>query len=137
MSTRSAASSPWDRPSVTTTATGSPTYRTTPRASSGWPICGLMTSGIRRRLHRQAGQVGAGERGDDSGGLQRGTEVDGTDPRVRDSGPDEVHMAGARPLLVLHVGGVDAAGGQEAGVLCPHDPGTENPHPSDLAWPDG
>ena len=27
---------------MTTTATGSPTYRTTPAASSGWPICALI-----------------------------------------------------------------------------------------------
>src|SRR5580693_2021275 len=42
-----------------------------------------------------------------------------------------MYMAGTRKS---HVVGVDPAGGQEAGILAPDDPGTQNAHSHDLAW---
>ena len=95
---------------------------------------GIDHAGHRRRHCREVGQVSAGERGDDTGRLERGADVDGTDPGVRDRRPDEMHMAGAgKP----HVVGVDPAGRQEAGILGPDDPGTQNAHSHDLAWRGG
>ncbi len=95
---------------------------------------GVDHAGHRRCHHREVGQVSAGERGDDAGRLERGADVDRTDPRVRDRRPDEMHMAGAgKP----HVVGVDPAGRQEAGIFGPDDPGTQNAHSHDLAWPGG
>ena len=82
-------------------------------------------AGHRRRQHREAGQVGAGERGDHTGCLPRGADVDGADPRVRDRGPDEEHVTGPGELDVV---GVDGTGRQETRVLRPPDPGTENAH---------
>ena len=127
--TSSAASSPWYGRSVTTTATGSPTNRTPSRASSGWPICALS-------MPASAGHVGRSARSapvntaTTPGRLQRGADVDRQDPRVRDGRPDEVHVAGARPAARLDVVGVDAAGGQEAGIFGPDDPGAQYAHVS-------
>jgi len=92
---------------------------------------GVDHTGHRRR-QRQAGQVGAGERGDHAGRLERGADVNGPDPRVRDHRTDEVDVARAgKP----HVVGVDATGGQEAGIFGPDDPGAQYAHVHDLAWP--
>ena len=80
------------------------------------------------RHHRgQLGQVhvGAGERSDHAQLGHDGADVDGDDPRVRDRRPDEVHVAGARQPQVVRV---DPAGGQEARVFRPDNPGTQNTH---------
>jgi hypothetical protein len=84
----------------------------------------------RRGGRAEIGQVMAGERGDYPGRLERGADVDGPDPRVRRRRPDEVDVAGAGQAQIV---GVDAAGGQEAGVFCTNDPGTQNAHPHDVA----
>ena len=92
-------------------------------------------AGYRRGHRREVSQVGPGERGDDAGCRERGADVDREDPRVRDGRPDEVHVAGACQLPVLDVRGVDAAGGQEAGIFGSDDPGAQYAHGHDLAWP--
>ena len=95
---------------------------------------GVDQASHRRRHHREIGQVSTGERGDDAGRLERGADVDRADPRVRDRRPDEMYMAGTRQA---HVVGVDPAGRQEAGILAPDDPGTQNAHSHDLACLEG
>ena len=73
-------------------------------------------------------EVGAGEHGDDPGGLPRGADVDGLDPGVRDGGASEEHVAGTCQALVHDVLCVDAATGQEARILGPQDASTQDAH---------
>jgi len=47
---------------------------------------------------------------------------------VRDRRPDEEDVAGAAQPVVHDILGVDAAGGQEARILDPQDPGTQDAH---------
>jgi hypothetical protein len=84
-----------------------------------------------RGRHRHVGQVSPGEHGDDPGRFERGADVDGGDPRVRDGRTDEVDVARAGQAHVL---GIDPAGGQEAGIFGPDDPGAQYAHDHDLAW---
>jgi len=81
--------------------------------------------------NRHVGQVSPGEHGDDPGRLERGADVDGGDPRVRDGRTDEVDVARAGQAHVL---GIDPAGGQEAGIFGPDYPGAQYAHGHDLAW---
>ena len=87
---------------------------------------GVHQPGRRRRDDWQVGQVRAGERGHHAGRLERGADVDAVDPRVRERGADEEHVAGAVEALVHDVLGVDAAGGEETGILCPQNPGAQD-----------
>ena len=75
-------------------------------------------------------QVRGGERGDHARRRQRAADVNRGDPRVRDRGPDEMDVTGTRQAQVIRV---DPAGGQESGILCPQNPGTQYAHVVDHA----
>ena len=113
---------------MTTTATGSPTKRTTSLASSGWFIWSLIRPGIMGGSAGRSAMSAPVKYGDHAGGPSGRAGIDRVDPRVRHGGPDEEDVARAGQPLVLHVVGVDRAAGQEAGVFGPHDPGSQNAH---------
>ncbi len=113
----SSASAAAYRSRATTTATASPTYRTSSVASGWWSGCTMsaVTGQAQGSAPELVAEVGAAERGDHAGPLQRGADVDPVDPGVRDRAAQDRQVQQAGQLDV--VGPAGPAGDQPAVLL--------------------
>ena len=100
-------------------------------ADEAHPVAGQVVAGhlgLDHPRHRPEVDVGPGDHGHHAGHGPGVGDVDALDQRVGGRGPDEGGVDGAGQALVVEVGHVAAALGQQPRVLGPQDPVAEDAH---------